>query len=114
MTFLGPVFVGERLEFLAEVSYVGRTSIETRIEVYAEPFDRPQRRKVAVGYALYVALDESGRRPRPVPPLLVQTDAQRRNLEAARARQDVRLARRAAAQAGDGPEPGIVSGVAGG
>ncbi|HZW29930.1 MAG TPA: acyl-CoA thioesterase [Isosphaeraceae bacterium] len=109
MTFLGPVFVGERLEFLAEVSYVGRTSIETRIEVYAEPFDRPQRRKVAVGYAVYVALDESGRRPRPVPPLLVETDAQRRNLEAARARRDVRLARRAEAQASDGPEPGIVS-----
>ena len=63
MTFLGPVYVGERVEIVAEVTYVGRTSIETRIEIYAEPFDRPERRKVAVGYALYVALDEDGRRP---------------------------------------------------
>ena len=105
MTFLGPVYVGERLEFVAEVTYVGRTSIETRIEVYAEPFDRAERRRVAVGYALYVALDESGRRPRPVPPLRIETEAQRRQLEAARARQDVRLARRADAQAGDGADP---------
>jgi acyl-CoA thioesterase YciA len=110
MTFLGPVYVGERVEFLAEVTYVGRTSMETRIEVYAEPFDRPERRRVAVGYALYVALDESGRRPQPVPPLLIETDAHRRQLEAARARQDVRLARRADAQAGEGEDPQVPSG----
>ena len=34
MTFLGPVFVGERVEIVAEVTYVGRTSIETRIDIY--------------------------------------------------------------------------------
>jgi uncharacterized protein (TIGR00369 family) len=99
MTFLGPVYVGERVECLAEVTYVGRSSIETRLDVYAEPFDRPERRKVAVGYGLYVALDESGRRPRPVPPLLIETEDQRRGLEAARARQEVRLARRTEARA---------------
>src|SRR5438876_91960 len=98
MTFLGPVYVGERVEFLAEVTYVGRTSIETRIDIFAEPFDRPERRKVAVGYGLYVALDESGRIPRRVPPLLIETEADRRRAEAARARQAVRLARRADAQ----------------
>src|SRR4051812_36974615 len=32
MTFLGPVLVGERLEIVAEVTHVGRTSIEARIE----------------------------------------------------------------------------------
>ena len=39
MTFLGPVYVGERVEISAEVTYVGRTSIETRIEVFAEPIE---------------------------------------------------------------------------
>ncbi len=48
MMFLGPVYVGERVEISAEVTYVGRTSIETRIEIFAEPFDRDERRKVAV------------------------------------------------------------------
>jgi uncharacterized protein (TIGR00369 family) len=102
MTFLGPVYPGERVELDAEVTYVGRTSIETRIEIFAEPFDRPERRKVAVGYFLYVALDETGRRPQPVPPLRIETDAERRSWEAALARQAVRLARRAEARTGVG------------
>jgi acyl-CoA hydrolase len=53
---------------------------------------------VAVGYALYVALDESGRRPRPVPPLLIDNDAGHRAALAAQARHTNRLARRALAQ----------------
>jgi uncharacterized protein (TIGR00369 family) len=96
MTFLGPVYVGERVELDAEVTHAGRTSLEARIEIFAEPLDRAERRKVAVGYGLYVALDPSGR-PRPVPPLPAETEADRRRDQAARARQAVRLARRAEA-----------------
>jgi uncharacterized protein (TIGR00369 family) len=98
MIFLGPVYVGERVEITAEVTYVGRTSIETRVEIFAEPIEIADRRKVAVGYALYVALDDSGRRPRPVPPLLITDLAGRRACEAAQARQAARLARRAEAR----------------
>ena len=94
MIFLGPVYVGERVELTAEVTYVGRTSIETRVEIYSEPLEVAQRRKVAVGYALYVALDDSGSRTRPVPPLLIRTEADRLAQEAGRARQALRLARR--------------------
>ncbi len=99
MTFLEPVFVGERVELWAEVTYVGRSSIEARIEVFAERLESDSRRKVAVGYGLYVALDEATLRPRSVPPLLISTQADRLGQEAARARQAVRLARRADAQA---------------
>ena len=74
---------------------MGRTSIETRIEIFAEPIESDERRKVAVGYGLYVALDETGRRPRPVPPLLIETEADRLAPGGRRARQAVRLARRA-------------------
>jgi uncharacterized protein (TIGR00369 family) len=101
MTFLGPVYVGERVELCAEVTHVGRTSIETRIEIFAEPLERAQRRKVGLGYALYVALDEAGLHPHPVPPLLIESDADRRADEAARARQAVRLARRTEARSFD-------------
>jgi uncharacterized protein (TIGR00369 family) len=99
MTFLEPVYVGERVELWAEVTYVGKTSIETRIEIFAERIESALRRKVAVGYGLYVALDETTLRPQPVPPLLISTPADRLGQEAARARQAVRLARRADAQA---------------
>jgi acyl-CoA hydrolase len=97
MMFLGPVYVGERVEIVAEVTYVGRTSIETRIDLYAEPVYRLERRRVATGYALYVALDEELGRPRAVPPLLIETEEDRVRLEQARARQAARLARRAEA-----------------
>jgi uncharacterized protein (TIGR00369 family) len=100
MTFLGPVFVGERVELTAEVTHVGRSSLEARIEIFAEPMERAERRKVAVGYGLYVALDESGK-PRAVPPLLLETEADRRRDAAAQARQAVRLARRAEAVSND-------------
>ncbi len=95
MMFLGPVYVGERVEIVAEVTYVGRTSIETRIDLYAEPCDRHEPRRVATGYALYVSLDETIGRPQPVPPLLIETEEDRARLEQAGARQAARLARRA-------------------
>src|SRR3954451_25160530 len=37
MAFLGLVFVVERVEVRAEVSFTGRTSVESRIEIFAEP-----------------------------------------------------------------------------
>jgi uncharacterized protein (TIGR00369 family) len=104
MTFLRPVFVGERIEIIAEVTYVGRTSIETRIEIFAEPFEAELRRKVAVGYALYVALDGSGRSPRRVPALLIESDAERLVATEAKARQAIRLERRALARANVGSD----------
>ncbi len=99
LTFLGPVFVGERVELSAEVTRAGRTSVESRIDIYAEPLEKADRRKVGVGYSLYVALDDQGKQPQRVPPLLSETEADRRRDMAAEARQAVRLARRAEALA---------------
>jgi uncharacterized protein (TIGR00369 family) len=99
ITFLCPVYVGERVEIVAEVTHVGRTSVETLIEIYAEPLERNERRKVGSGYALYVALDDKGKRPHVVPRLLSETEADRIRDEAAAARQALRLARREEARA---------------
>jgi uncharacterized protein (TIGR00369 family) len=93
MTFLSPIVVGERVEVVAEVTHVGRTSMEARLDVYAEPMARADRRHAAVGYGLYVALDDQAR-PWPVPPLLTVTDADRRRDIEAQERQNARLARR--------------------
>lgn len=97
LVFLGPVYPGERVELDATVTHVGRTSIECHIEVFAEALVGAGRRKVGDGYAVYVALDESGK-PRPVPPLLSETAADHARDAAARARQASRLARREAAK----------------
>ena len=80
------------LEIEAEVTYVGRSSIETRIIVYAEPLEKAERRKVGEGFGLYVALDEEGK-PRAVPKLPPSEIS-----DAAEARQAARLALREAAR----------------
>ena len=48
---------------------------------------------------MYVALDDQGERPHPVPRLLSETEADRIRDEAAEARQAARLARREEARA---------------
>ena len=93
-TFLTPVRVGERMELTAEVTHVGRSSIEARIEVHAEPLPRADRRLVAAGFGLYVALDTEGR-PSPAPPLKTETETDRRRAVEAQLRRQARLARRA-------------------
>jgi acyl-CoA hydrolase len=72
---------------------------------FSEPIEVSQRRKVAVGYALYVALDDTGQRPRRVRPLLIDSDAGRVAAAAGAARQKVRLARRAEAKGQ--PDPSV-------
>ncbi len=92
-SFIEPVHVGERVELISEITYVGRTSMEARIDVYAESMSHPNPRKVGSGYGVYVALTALGK-PKTVAPLLSETQDDARRDEAARARQAARLARR--------------------
>jgi len=93
MRFHEPIRIGDLVILQAEVTYVGRTSLETRVQVIAENPVSGERTHTNTGYLVYVALDEAGR-PTAVPPLLAATDMERRRLEAGRERQAARLARR--------------------
>ena len=92
MTFKEPVQLGDLVVLKAEVTYVGRTSMETRVEVTAENPFTGERTHTNTAYVVYVAIDDDGH-PRPVPPLLVETEEQRARMERARKRQADRLAR---------------------
>ena len=82
--FLAPVFVGELVTFKASLNHVGRTSMEVGVRVEAENTFTGHVRHTNSAYVTYVALDESGR-PRPVPPLVLDTEtAIRRHNEALR------------------------------
>lgn len=95
MTFMEPIRVGMLVMFHAELTYVGRTSMEVRVEVVAEnPMDG-QARVTNQAYLVYVALDEQGQ-PTPVPPLIYETDEQRRRAEQAQERQAYRKKQREA------------------
>lgn len=90
MTFLSPVHVGALLTLNASVNWVGRTSIEVGIRVEAENVLTGHITHTNSAYLVYVALDQYGQ-PTPVPPLLIETEAERRRWEEGAARQAHRL-----------------------
>ena len=93
MDFHTPVFVGNLLSVKASLNYVGRTSMEIGVRVEAENLLTGEVRHAASAYLTYVALDEQGT-PREVPPLMLETDEERRRHRAAASRRGIRLAER--------------------
>jgi uncharacterized protein (TIGR00369 family) len=93
MRFHEPIRIGDLVVLEAEVTYVGRTSLETRVQVSAENPVSGDRTNTNTAYLVYVALDEAGQ-PRPVPPLVAETEAEHRRLQGGRERQAYRLAQR--------------------
>lgn len=94
MTFVEPIHIGEVVTFKAELTYVGRTSMEARVEVVAENPLTTEKRQSNTAYLVYVALDGDGK-PTPVPQLRLETDEQIARAAAAKERQDFRKQQRA-------------------
>lgn len=90
MAFHSPVHIGNLLTVTAEVTWVGRTSMETRVVVTAENVLSGQVTHTNTAYFVYVGLDEDGC-PAPVPPLICQTEEEQSRFERAAARQTYRL-----------------------
>lgn len=80
--FLIPVKVGDRLETIARVTYVGKTSMVVKVDVYAENPISGKRKHCTTAYFNMVALDEDGT-PTAVPPLVVDSPDARREFELA-------------------------------
>jgi uncharacterized protein (TIGR00369 family) len=91
MTFEEPVYVGNLVIVHAEVTWTGRTSIETEVSIEAEDVLTGEVRHISTAFLVYVAIDENGR-PTPVRPLEVSTDEQRARWAAAEQRRARRLA----------------------
>ena len=92
MTFRQPIRIGDLVTLTAEVSYVGRTSLEVEVQVEAQNPITGERTHTNTAYLVYVALNEEGE-PVPVPRLIPENEAQRRRMEDGKARQAYRLAR---------------------
>ncbi len=89
LSFVAPVYVGDLVTAKASVNDVGRTSLEVGVRVEAENTLTGKVVHVASAYLVYVAIDERGK-PTPVPPLVAETDDERRRMAAAKARRDLR------------------------
>ena len=99
MTFHSPIHIGNLVTVTGEVTWTGRTSMETRVVVTTENVLTGAVAHTNTAYFVYVALDEHGR-PTSVPPVLCVTDEEKARFNRAAERQAYRLKQRR--QHGDG------------
>lgn len=89
LSFHHPIFVGDLVTLKASVNMVGRTSMDVGVRVEAENLITGQVRHTASAYLTYVALD-AGSKPRPVAPLILETNEDKRRFRQALARKEIR------------------------
>jgi acyl-CoA hydrolase len=86
------------LVLLATVNDVGTTSMECGVRVEAHDPVTGTMRHANSAYLVFVAVDDDGH-PRPVPPLVVETDDEKRRQREAKLRRKSRLAHKEAVKA---------------
>jgi acyl-CoA hydrolase len=92
--FKHPVKAGEIVILKAKVTWVGRTSMEVAVEVFSENYLTGERKFTNKAYLTFVAVDDAGK-PTEVCGLLVETDEERDEYEAASSRRCERLKKKA-------------------
>lgn len=90
LTFRQPIRIGDLVTLTAEVSYVGRTSMEAEVQVVAENPVTGERVHTNTAYLVYVALDDDGK-PTTVPALIPESEAELNRMEDGKQRQAYRL-----------------------
>lgn len=75
--------VGALVTCEACVEFVGNSSMDIRVEVFAEKVSTGERRNTHSAHAVFVGIDEYGR-PKKVPRLVPETPAEKAAFEAAR------------------------------
>src|ERR1700704_3877698 len=88
--FLHPIKIGDLIILKSRVTCTFNTSLETQVDVYSEELLTGKRRPTSRAYLTFVAISLDGGRI-PVPPLLLESDEDRRICEEARARRAARL-----------------------
>ena len=97
MTFLHPVHIGQLVMLKSQVNRVFRTSMEVGVKVWVEDLRTGERLHTSSAYLTFVALGPNNERV-PVPPVIPETDDEKRRFEDAGARREWRLAQRARAR----------------
>ena len=98
MSFLEPVHIGDVVTLHASVNDVGTTSMECGVRVEAENPISGRHVHAATAYLVFVAIDEEGH-PRPVPPLVAESEIEQRRQREAKLRRQTRMAHKEALKA---------------
>ncbi len=91
--FHEPIEVGEVVSMSGVVTYVGRTSVEVTIEVYAENIYKKTRRHTNTARVTTVAVKDG--KPTPVPRLICETREEKIRFLEGRLRREIRAQHRA-------------------
>lgn len=91
MTFLHPIHIGELVRLKSQVNRVFRTSMEVGVKVWVENLQSGELKHTSSAYLTFVALDRAGNRVI-LPPVVPETEEQKRRFEEAAERRAYRLA----------------------
>lgn len=89
--FVAPVKLGHFVCIFASVNYTGRTSMEIGVRLESEDPRTGVRSHVATSYLTFVSVDKDGN-PQPVPPIVPETEVEKRRHRHAELRRKARLA----------------------
>ena len=90
LDFHHPVYVGDLITMKASLNLAGKTSMEVGVRVESEDPLTGETRHVASAYLTLVALGKSGK-PKPISPLVLETEEEKRRNREAQERREVRL-----------------------
>jgi acyl-CoA hydrolase len=91
LDFLAPVHVGDLLILRSSVNRAFRTSVEVGVKCWVENYIAASKRHVSSAYLTFVAVDQAGKHL-PVPPVVPETEEQKRRFEDAGRRREHRQA----------------------
>ncbi len=91
MSFLHPVHIGQLVILKSSVNRAFTTSMEVGVKVMTEDLTTGQMRHTSSAYVTFVAIDAQGR-PVRVPPVIPESDEEKRRYEEACQRRSMRLA----------------------
>lgn len=92
LIFKAAAYVNSTIVLSGRITYVGKTSMEVRVDTYVEPLSG-ERALINRAYLVLVALDEN-QLPTPVPRLILDTDYEKLEWEAGQRRSELRKSRR--------------------
>ena len=92
LQFKAPVYEGQMVVLVGKVTYVGTSSMEVRVDTYTEDLDGI-RRVINRAYIVMVAIDDEGK-PIEVPDIILESEEQKMEYQAAIKRRDMRKQRR--------------------
>jgi acyl-CoA hydrolase len=97
LQFLHSIKVGDLIILKARVTCTFTTSLEVQVDVFSEETLTGKRQMTSTAFLTFVAIDRAGEKIR-VPPLLVESDEDRRLCAEAHERRAARLQRKAMAK----------------